>query len=112
MRFLWGEAPAVRFVACRPDDAMSIGDDQIELLLDEGWRPEDLALDTTGSCRPEQVSRQESGNASYWDSSGKCLCRGTHHPGTAVVPRRRTLGLRQSRYERHDCWLPGWFDSR
>ena len=34
MRFLGGEGPAVRFVACRPDDAMSIGDDQIELLLD------------------------------------------------------------------------------
>ena len=34
MRFLEGEGPAVRFVACRPHDAMSIGDDQIELLLD------------------------------------------------------------------------------
>ena len=49
---------------------MSIGDDQIELLLDEGWRPEDLTLHTTGGRHPEQVSRQESGNASYWDSSG------------------------------------------
>ena len=47
---------------------MSIWDDQIELLLDEGWRPEDLALLTTGSRHPEQVSRQESGNAPYWDS--------------------------------------------
>jgi hypothetical protein len=70
MRFLRGEGPTVRFVAFRPDDAMSIGDDQIELLLDEGWRPEDLTLHTTGGRHPEQVSRHESGNASYWDSSG------------------------------------------
>ena len=68
MRFHGGEGPAVRFVACRPDDAMSIGDNRTELLLDEGWRPEDLALLTTGGRHPEQVSRQESGNASYWDS--------------------------------------------
>ena len=37
MRFLRGEGPTVRFVAYRPDDAMSTGDDKIELLLDEGW---------------------------------------------------------------------------
>ena len=39
MRFLGGEGPAVRFVACRPDDAMRIGGDQIELLLDEVGAP-------------------------------------------------------------------------
>ena len=47
---------------------MSTGDDQIENLLEQGWRPEDLALLTTGSRHPEQVARQQEGNQKYWDS--------------------------------------------
>lgn len=38
------------------------------MLLDEGWRPEDVALLTTGSRHPEQKERQAAGNAAYWDS--------------------------------------------
>ncbi len=68
MRFLGGEGPAVRFVPCGRDDAMNVGDDQIDLLLDEGWRPEDLALLTTGSRHPEQTERQRDGHSAYWDS--------------------------------------------
>ena len=68
MRFLGGEGPAVKFVACSRDDAMSAGDDEVELLLEEGWRPEDVALLTTGSRHPEQTERQAAGNAAYWDS--------------------------------------------
>jgi Nuclease-related domain/UvrD-like helicase C-terminal domain/AAA domain len=68
MRFLGGEGPAVKFVPCSRDDAMSAGDDEVELLLEEGWRPEDLALLTTGSRHPEQTERQAAGNAAYWDS--------------------------------------------
>ena len=59
MRFLGGEGPAVRFVACSRDEAMSAGDDQIDLLLEEGWRPEDIALLTTGSRHPEQSGAPE-----------------------------------------------------
>src|SRR6185503_2731596 len=44
MRFLGGDGPAVTFVPCTPDEAMDAGDDQIEALLQDGWRPEDLAL--------------------------------------------------------------------
>ena len=68
MRFLGGEGPEVRFVPCPTEDALDFGDDQVEVLLEEGWRPEDLALLTTGSRHPEQVARQEAGNQAYWDS--------------------------------------------
>ena len=68
MRFLGGDGPEVRFVACDVDEAMSVGDDQIEGLLEAGWRAEDVALLTTGSRHPEQMSRQEAGNRAYWDS--------------------------------------------
>ena len=47
---------------------MNAGDDEVELLLEEGWRPEDVALLTTGSRHPEQKERQAAGNAAYWDS--------------------------------------------
>nr|WP_090339690.1 ATP-binding domain-containing protein [Mycolicibacterium malmesburyense]CRL68171.1 nuclease-like protein [Mycolicibacterium malmesburyense] len=68
MRFLGGEGPAVEFVACSREDALDVGDDQIEALLEEGWRPEDLALLTTGSRHPEQAERQKAGHKAYWDS--------------------------------------------
>lgn len=68
MRFLGGEGPAVEFVACSREEALDIGDDQIEALLEEGWRPEDLALLTTGSRHPEQTERQKEGHKAYWDT--------------------------------------------
>jgi hypothetical protein len=58
----------VRFVGCDTEEALGVGDDQVEVLLDEGWRPEDVALLTTGSRHPEQVARQAAGNQAYWDS--------------------------------------------
>jgi hypothetical protein len=68
MRFLGGEGPAVSFVACNREDALSVGDDQIEALLEQGWRPEDLALLTTGGRHPEQTERQKEGHTAYWDT--------------------------------------------
>lgn len=68
MRSLGGDGPDVAFVACSREDAMDAGDDQIDKLLDDGWRPEDVALLTTGSRHPEQVARQEEGTEAYWDS--------------------------------------------
>ena len=68
MRFLGGDGPEVTFVPCPVAEAMDVGDDQVEALLDEGWRPEDVALLTTGSRHPEQVERQREGNEKYWDS--------------------------------------------
>ena len=68
MQFMGGDGPAVRFVACTHDDALDTGDDEVERLLEEGWRPEDVALLTTGSRHPEQVARQAEGTQAYWDS--------------------------------------------
>lgn len=68
MRFLGGDGPEVRFVPTSVDDGFDVGDDEVERLLDEGWRPEDVALLTTGSRHPEQKSRQEAGTDAYWDS--------------------------------------------
>jgi superfamily I DNA/RNA helicase len=68
MRFLGGDGPEVRFVACEADEALDVADDQVEVLLEAGWRPEDVALLTTGSRHPEQVGRQKDGNQAYWDS--------------------------------------------
>jgi len=68
MRFLGGDGPEVRFVACAAGDALDAGDDEIERLLEEGWRPEDVALLTTGSRHPEQIARQAEGTGAYWDS--------------------------------------------
>jgi hypothetical protein len=68
MRSLGGDGPNVALVACLREDAMDAGGDQIDKLLDDGWRPEDVALLTTGSRHPEQVARQEEGTEAYWDS--------------------------------------------
>lgn len=68
MRFLGGEGPAVTFVACSRDEALGVGDDQVDMLLEQGWRPEDLALLTTGSRHPEQAERQKDGHKAYWGS--------------------------------------------
>lgn len=68
MRYLGGEGPAVKFVACAREDALEVGDDQIDALLDDGWRPEDVALLTTGSRHPEQAERQKDGHKAYWDT--------------------------------------------
>ena len=68
MRSLGGEGPEVRFVACDRDQALDVGDDQVEALLDAGWRPEDVALLTTGSRHEEQKARQAEGTQTYWDS--------------------------------------------
>lgn len=68
MRYLGGDGPDVRFVSCRRENAVDAGDDQIGTLLDEGWRPQDVALLTTGSRHPEQIARQAEGVEKYWDS--------------------------------------------
>ncbi|PND55341.1 nuclease [Mycobacterium sp. ENV421] len=68
MRSLGGDGPDVTFIPCTRDDAIDVGDDQIDKLLDDGWRPEDVALLTTGSRHPEQVARQAEGTDIYWDS--------------------------------------------
>ena len=62
------DGPDVRFVECPPEDVLDLAEDQVDPLLDAGWRPEDVALLTTGSRSPEQKARQEAGPQSYWDT--------------------------------------------
>ena len=68
MRFMGGDGPDVSFVPCSAGESLGVGDDQVDVLLEQGWRPEDVALLTTGSRHPEQVARQAEGNEKYWDS--------------------------------------------
>ena len=68
MRFLGGDGPEVRFVPCSVEEGFAVGDDEVERLLEEGWRPEDVSLLTTGSRHPEQMARQAEGFDAYWDS--------------------------------------------
>ncbi|WP_129664655.1 NERD domain-containing protein [Phytoactinopolyspora endophytica] len=66
MRLLGSDGPDVRFIPSYASDAVECADDEVDTLLDDGWRPEDLALLTTGSRHPEQVTRQAAGQDEYW----------------------------------------------
>ena len=62
------EGPPVRLVEARVDDVVPIADDAVVALLDEGWRPGQLALLTTLNRHPEQRSAVGLGGwAAYWD---------------------------------------------
>jgi hypothetical protein len=68
MRLVGGDGPDVRFVACSDGETLTAADDQVDCLLEAGWRPEDIALLTTGSRHPEQAARQARGQDAYWDT--------------------------------------------
>jgi UvrD-like helicase C-terminal domain len=68
MRLMGGDGPDVRLVECAPVDALDRADDEVEALLEAGWRPEDVALLATGSRHPEQAARQAAGHDAYWES--------------------------------------------
>ncbi len=67
MRLRGGDGPAVRLMPCSSDEALERADDAVDELLDQ-WRPQDIALLTTGSRHPEQRERQERGQDAYWES--------------------------------------------
>ncbi|MBD0863160.1 NERD domain-containing protein [Gordonia sp. zg691] len=68
MQLHGSDGPAVKFIECSAEEAIDVADDQIDPLLDDGWRPEDIALLTTGSRHDEQKARQAEGNKAYWAS--------------------------------------------
>jgi hypothetical protein len=69
MHLRGGAGADVRFVACASDVAVSSADDQVDLLLEQGWQPQHVALLTMGSRHPAQVERQEAdGHVGYWRS--------------------------------------------
>lgn len=69
MRPLGGEGPEVSLLAASAEDALEVADDQVDLLLEEGWEPRHVAVITTGSRHPQQRELQESrGDEGYWTS--------------------------------------------
>lgn len=62
------EGVDVRFVPCTNAEAVEVADDQVDVLLDAGWQPSDVALLTTQSRHPEHLNRADRGFAAYWDS--------------------------------------------
>ena len=68
MRLGTSNGPDVQFLPCPAADALDVAEDQVDVLLDAGWRPEDLALLTTGSRSAEQKQRQQAGPQAYWDT--------------------------------------------
>jgi len=70
MRLLGGDGPAVTFVpASGPQDAVDRADEQVEELLDEGWRAQDVALLVTGHRHPVQIDRGADNDPdAYWRS--------------------------------------------
>lgn len=67
MRISPVDGPPVRFVSCTTETALEAADEQVDALLAD-WRPQDVALLTTGSRHPEQAARQEAGQDAYWES--------------------------------------------
>lgn len=67
MRLEGGDGPDVTFIPTSPEAAVGAADDQVDLLINEGWEPGHIALLTTGHRHPVQVERQEElGQAGYW----------------------------------------------
>jgi ATP:corrinoid adenosyltransferase len=69
MRPAGADGPEVQFVECPAEQAVNEADDAVDRLLDDGWRPEDVALLTTGSRHPVQLEQVEiNGQTGYWES--------------------------------------------
>ena len=68
MELRGGDGPEVSFVPARVSEALEVADEQVEALLEGGWRPKDIALITMGARHPVQAERQQTmGFAGYWD---------------------------------------------
>jgi len=64
-----GEGADVVVIPCETGAAVDAADDAVEALLDDGWRPEHIALLTMGSRHRVQAERQDTdGQIGYWRS--------------------------------------------
>ncbi len=85
-----GDGIGVRFVASSVDDALETADEQIDVLLEEGWKAGNICLITTGHRHPVQIERttfhdQEGYWKTFWDDDdvfyGHVLgCKGLERP--------------------------------
>jgi hypothetical protein len=69
-----GDGAAVRLIPSSADEAIAAADDVVDELLDDGWKPEHIALLTTGHRHPVQLERtsfhsQEEYWETWWDDS-------------------------------------------
>lgn len=68
MELRGGDGPLVTFVPASRDQALTVADEQVDVLFDEGWGAGDIALITLGQRHPVQAERQASlGQQGYWE---------------------------------------------
>lgn len=68
MELRGGDGPLVTFVPASRDQALTVADEQVDVLFDEGWGAGDIALITLGQRHPVQAERQASlGQQCYWE---------------------------------------------
>jgi hypothetical protein len=91
MTALGGDGVAVHFLPS--DEPVSTADSAIEILLEAGWHPGNIALLTTGSRHPVQIELTETEGQlgywrSYWDDDvfyGHVLgCKGLERPAVVL----------------------------
>ncbi|HEY5181896.1 MAG TPA: NERD domain-containing protein [Dermatophilaceae bacterium] len=69
MHLRGGNGPEVEFVCCSAEDALDTADEQVDRLLELGWKSNEVMLLTTGKRHPVQIERgSESDPAGYWRS--------------------------------------------
>jgi len=69
MHLRGGDGPEVEFVRCAAEDAVDVADEQVDRLLEAGWKSDEVMLLTTGKRHPVQIERgSESDPAGYWRS--------------------------------------------
>jgi hypothetical protein len=69
MHLRGGTGEDVTFVPCAPGGEIDAADEQVDALLEAGWRPEHVALLTMGRRHPIQKERWEAeGPGGYWRS--------------------------------------------
>lgn len=94
-----GDGPTVTFLP-GGDTPLEVADEAVEVLLDAGWFPGNIALLTTGTRHPEQVMRTEQDGQigywrSYWDDDvfyGHVLgCKGLERPAVVLCLNERTV---------------------
>lgn len=94
-----GDGAEVVFLPAE-DDPVDVADSAIEILLEAGWHPGNIALLTTGSRHPVQVELTEhEGQAGYWSSYweddvfyGHVLgCKGLERPAVVLCVNDHSL---------------------
>jgi hypothetical protein len=91
-----GDGPEVHFIPVTPggeEDVVAIAGDAVDILLEAGWHPGNIALLTTGARHPVQVELTEADSQeaywrTYWDDAvfyGHVLgCKGLERPAVVL----------------------------